>query len=91
MVCEWIGAGAIGKVHEVHAWTNRPVWPQGSEIDKPTDKVDLSKSPDLKTAMESANISSLPGLEKLNEPPLPSPSAELTRCPCSSNSWRVSN
>ena len=36
---------------------------------KPTDKVDLSKSPDLKTAMESANISSLPGLEKLNEPP----------------------
>ena len=39
MVCEWIWAGAIGKVHEVHAWTNRPVWPQGIEIDKPTEKI----------------------------------------------------
>ncbi|MHC4962817.1 MAG: Gfo/Idh/MocA family protein [Planctomycetota bacterium] len=28
-ICEWIWDGAIGNVHEVHAWTNRPVWPQG--------------------------------------------------------------
>ena len=26
---EWIHAGIIGKVKEVHNWTNRPVWPQG--------------------------------------------------------------
>ena len=26
---EWIQDGAIGKVHTVYAWTNRPVWPQG--------------------------------------------------------------
>jgi predicted dehydrogenase len=28
---EWIAAGVIGPVHEVHVWTNRPVgyWPQG--------------------------------------------------------------
>jgi len=26
---ELIRAGLIGKVHEVHTWTNRPVWPQG--------------------------------------------------------------
>jgi predicted dehydrogenase len=26
---EMIRGGAIGKVTEVHAWTNRPVWPQG--------------------------------------------------------------
>jgi predicted dehydrogenase len=28
---EWIAAGVIGKVREVHVWTNRPVgfWPQG--------------------------------------------------------------
>ncbi len=26
---EWIRAGVIGKVKEVHAWTNRPIWPQG--------------------------------------------------------------
>ena len=27
--------GAIGPVREVHAWTNRPVWPQGIEVDRP--------------------------------------------------------
>lgn len=26
---EWIKSGAIGKVHAVHVWTDRPVWPQG--------------------------------------------------------------
>ncbi len=29
--CEWIWDGAIGDVTEVHAWTNRPIWPQGLE------------------------------------------------------------
>jgi predicted dehydrogenase len=28
-VIELIRGGAIGKVSEVHVWTNRPVWPQG--------------------------------------------------------------
>jgi predicted dehydrogenase len=28
---ELIRGGIIGKVHEVHVWTNRPIWPQGSE------------------------------------------------------------
>ncbi|NQU20554.1 MAG: Gfo/Idh/MocA family oxidoreductase [Candidatus Nealsonbacteria bacterium] len=28
-VCEWIWAGCIGPVREVHCWTNRPQWPQG--------------------------------------------------------------
>ena len=32
-ICEWIWDGVIGDVREVHAWTNRPVWPQG--IDRP--------------------------------------------------------
>jgi hypothetical protein len=27
---EWIKQGVIGKIREVHRWTNRPVWPQGS-------------------------------------------------------------
>jgi predicted dehydrogenase len=35
LVCEWIWAGAIGAVREVHAWTNRPVWPQGVEVGRP--------------------------------------------------------
>jgi hypothetical protein len=33
---KWIDAGAIGRLKEIHNWTNRPVWPQYSEI--PTDK-----------------------------------------------------
>ncbi len=35
LVCEWIWSGAIGKVRAVHAWTNRPVWPQGVEVERP--------------------------------------------------------
>src|SRR4051794_11060463 len=34
-VVEAIRAGAIGPVREVHAWTNRPIWPQG--VDVPAD------------------------------------------------------
>ncbi len=30
-MCEWIWDGAIGEIKEVHAWTNRPIWPQGLE------------------------------------------------------------
>jgi predicted dehydrogenase len=29
LIEEWIADGAIGKVSEVHSWTNRPIWPQG--------------------------------------------------------------
>lgn len=35
LICEWIWDGAIGDVREVHAWTNRPVWPQG--LARPTE------------------------------------------------------
>ncbi|MGH7504235.1 MAG: Gfo/Idh/MocA family oxidoreductase [Longimicrobiales bacterium] len=31
---EWIRGGVIGPVHEVHSWTNRPIWPQG--LSRPT-------------------------------------------------------
>jgi predicted dehydrogenase len=26
---EWVMAGVLGDVREIHSWTNRPVWPQG--------------------------------------------------------------
>lgn len=26
---EWVMAGVLGEVREIHSWTNRPVWPQG--------------------------------------------------------------
>jgi len=29
LINEWIRAGVIGPVREVHVWTNRPIWPQG--------------------------------------------------------------
>jgi predicted dehydrogenase len=29
---EWIEAGAIGKIKEIHVWTNRPIWPQGRAV-----------------------------------------------------------
>jgi predicted dehydrogenase len=35
LLCEWVWDGAIGKIREAHAWTNRPVWPQGLEVDRP--------------------------------------------------------
>jgi predicted dehydrogenase len=35
LTCEWIWDGAIGPVREVHCWTNRPVWPQSVEVDRP--------------------------------------------------------
>ncbi len=38
-VCEWIWNGEIGEVKEVHAWTNRPLWPQGLERPKNVVKV----------------------------------------------------
>ncbi len=28
-ICEWLAAGAIGRVREVHNWSSRPFWPQG--------------------------------------------------------------
>ncbi|HOP14099.1 MAG TPA: Gfo/Idh/MocA family oxidoreductase, partial [Lentimicrobium sp.] len=33
-VCEWVWDGAIGEIREAHAWTNRPIWPQGLERPK---------------------------------------------------------
>jgi len=32
---EVIQSGAIGQIHEIHVWSNRPVWPQG--LQRPTD------------------------------------------------------
>ena len=37
LMYEWIADGAIGAVHEVHAWTNRPVWSQSIEVDRPAE------------------------------------------------------
>jgi predicted dehydrogenase len=38
-LCEIIWSGAIGNVREVHAWTNRPIWPQGIAAPLPQEPV----------------------------------------------------
>ncbi|MGD0733477.1 MAG: Gfo/Idh/MocA family oxidoreductase [Terracidiphilus sp.] len=35
-VMAWINGGAIGELREIHNWTNRPVWPQYTDL--PTDR-----------------------------------------------------
>ncbi len=44
LICEWIWDGAIGPVREVHAWTNRPMWPQG--MDRPKEMPPVPKGLD---------------------------------------------
>ena len=41
-VNEWIRAGAIGPVREVHVWTNRPIWPQG--MPRPEQSMDVPRN-----------------------------------------------
>ncbi|SHM74526.1 Oxidoreductase family, NAD-binding Rossmann fold [Cyclobacterium lianum] len=38
-VIEWIQNGEIGEVREVHAWTDRPIWPQG--LERPQTKMSI--------------------------------------------------
>jgi roadblock/LC7 domain-containing protein len=44
---EMIWAGEIGNVTEVHAWTNRPIWPQGLTQIPPPDPVPATLDWDL--------------------------------------------
>lgn len=39
LVREWVQAGIIGPIREVHFWTNRPIWPQGMKRPKTTEPV----------------------------------------------------
>jgi predicted dehydrogenase len=41
-LCEWIWNNEIGEIREVHAWTDRPIWPQG--IQRPTNIMPTPKT-----------------------------------------------
>ena len=41
-VCEWIWNGEIGQIREVHAWTNRPIWPQG--LQRPAEQMNVPET-----------------------------------------------
>ncbi len=47
LLCEWIWAGAIGPVREVHNWSSRPFWPQGLERPKEEDPIPAGLDWDL--------------------------------------------
>jgi GFO/IDH/MocA oxidoreductase family protein len=47
MTCEMIWDGAIGDVHEVHIWSNRPLWPQGMLRPKGADPIPKTLDWDL--------------------------------------------
>lgn len=36
---ELIRAGIVGRVQEIHAWTNRPIWPQGFDAPPPAEPI----------------------------------------------------
>lgn len=35
---EWIEAGVLGEVQEIHSWTDRPIWPQGLKLPDHTEE-----------------------------------------------------
>jgi predicted dehydrogenase len=55
---EWIRAGVIGPVREVHAWTDRPIWPQG--VPRPTTEA-LYTPPRPGAAIGGGNRAAAPG------------------------------
>jgi len=44
---EVVRSGAIGKVEQVHVWTNRPIWPQGTDRPKHIDPIPATLRWDL--------------------------------------------
>jgi predicted dehydrogenase len=46
-LCEWIWNNEIGEIREVHAWTDRPIWPQGITRPKQTMSVPKTMNWDL--------------------------------------------
>lgn len=46
MAVEWIQAGVLGDVKEVHCWTNRPIWPQGI-VRPPAEKIPATMNWDV--------------------------------------------
>jgi predicted dehydrogenase len=47
LLCEWIWDGAIGAIHEVHNWSNRPFWPQGCNRPAESEPVPINFDWDL--------------------------------------------
>jgi predicted dehydrogenase len=72
LINEWIQAGVIGAVREVHIWTDRPIWPQGlpypSEEAVLRDRADMTSwwPGDVRGMIADAIGGSFPQPERLN-------------------------
>jgi predicted dehydrogenase len=53
LINEWVQAGVIGPVREVHVWTNRPIWPQG--IPRPAQPPASTDNPGTRRGSSSGN------------------------------------
>ncbi len=64
---EWLGAGIVGNVKEIHVWTNRPIWPQGSEAKdiytgkRPIKPRNPKKDKDGKDIIDPEAVGAVPG------------------------------
>lgn len=47
VMMDWFDKGMIGKVHTIHLWTNRPVWPQGIPVPQSTGEAPADMDWDL--------------------------------------------
>ena len=69
LVNEWVQAGVIGAVREVHVWTNRPIWAQGLLRPAPLPKDFDPLSPDRSWWPGSVRESQASGLWADFHPP----------------------
>lgn len=53
-LCEWVWNGEIGDVVEAHAWTDRPIWPQG--LERPVEKMKIPKNFDWELFIGPASM-----------------------------------
>ena len=64
---EWIDAGVIGAVREVHSWTDRPIWPQGNNWPSFNAPAPVTKHPTPYSIAATAGAEALAATKK--QPP----------------------
>ncbi len=69
LINEWVQAGVIGAVREVHVWTNRPIWPQG--VPRPASEQMLADA--QRRAFEQRAAQQLRSSASLQKPPAGAP------------------
>ena len=64
LINEWVGAGVIGAVRDVHVYTNRPIWPQG--LPRPSERDELEGDMTWnQTGLNNATAAAIGGKHKV--------------------------